>query len=379
MNEGLSEVSVRRIAASPSNPDHYWVLAGNGGGFTRDGGETWKFPLRLYEDIDITGIDPYILTSNGGQVIFDPIDHNKVYLTQNTRLYIFEDWEVTPGWEITPAHTVDINAAKPDFSAQDLVFDSTNPLTGYLAAGNDHEDYANDGDGVYKTTNGGLDWYTTSLTLPIRSLLLVTHTNGITLYAGSIKQDADPGGIYRSVNHGSTWVSLGLEHASITDIAIDPENPLQLYAGTHDRNKTSGQDSFLYQSENGGSTWALADFGANEPACGDNIAQIAVDPRSPADVYIVLAGNGNICHSPDRGATWEAIYIKTLEWGKGNACAINIYRLPESASPITGLSIRTQDASTQSLLYMGATSGVYRRILTDGGGIYLPIILKAAS
>ena len=84
VNEGLSEVAVCRIAASPGNLDRYWVMTRNGVGFTRDGGDTWKFPLRIPEWRDLEEIDVYILSPNGGQVIFHPTNQDQVYLTQNT-------------------------------------------------------------------------------------------------------------------------------------------------------------------------------------------------------------------------------------------------------------------------------------------------------
>ena len=224
-----------------------------------------------------------------------------------------------------------------------------------------------------------MDWHTTSLTLPIRSLLLVTHTNGVTLYAGAIQDGADPGGVYRSSDGGLTWQSLGLTDVSVTDMVVDPENPLHLYVGVHTYNKTPGVDSYLYQSYDGGDTWTIINLEGHQSGCGDVVAQIEIDPRSPANIYMVMANNGNICHSADQGQTWEEIYIMVQEWGKGSACAIDIYRLPEQGgtSLDTG-SIQAQATATQSLIYMGATSGVYRGILVDERRIYLPIILKAA-
>lgn len=375
MNEGLSEVDVRRIATSPSNLDRYWVMTGNGVGFTEDGGDTWAFPLRIYEGRTLESIDTWILTSNGGQVVFHPTDHNTVYLTQDEYFYQFSNWTVTPWGEITPTLAITINAAKPELSAQDLVFDPTNPATGYLAAGHIFASYSEDGDGVYKTTDGGQTWNTTSLTLPIRSLLLVTHTTGITLYAGTIDAEGIPGRIYRSTDDGDSWQMVEeFSGRSITTMAADPRQPLRVFAGTAGEGSSIG--AFLYISQDGGETWSLADVAW--PGCGGWIGNVVIDPKNPDHIYYAHATNGNICNSFDGGQTWEnpSLFIWAQQWGIGQAQVVDINHLPPGGS---GLSVQAGETITQSLMYMGATSGVYRRILTDEEGIYLPIILKAAS
>jgi photosystem II stability/assembly factor-like uncharacterized protein len=275
-NEGLSEVAVRRIATSPSNPDRYWVMTGNGVGFTQDGGQTWKFPL-ADGDQTFSEIDEYILHTSAGQVVFHPTNHDRVYMTQIKWLYIFDDWTTSAGWGswmITPTHVITINAAKPDLRTQDLVLDPTNPLTGYLAAGNKGSSYAADGDGVYKTINRGLNWFTTSLTLPIRSLALVTHTSGVTVYAGTMDADGSPGSIYRSADGGSNWDMVGeFPGCSFTTMAVDWRKPLRVFAGGVCSGDVS--DSFFYISQDGGENWDTADFGQYQPGCGGWIADIA--------------------------------------------------------------------------------------------------------
>ncbi len=382
-NEGLSEVAVRRIATSPSNPDRYWVMTGNGVGFTQDGGQTWKFPLAKGEQ-PFLEINEYVLSTSAGKVIFHPTNHDRVYLTQISWLYIFDDWTTSPGWgswTITPTDVVTINAAKPDLRTQDLVLDPGNPLTGYLAAGNKGSSYADDGDGVYKSTDGGLTWYTTSLTLPIRSLALVTHTTGVTLYAGTFDADGIPGRIYRSADGGSSWQMLAeFSGRSITTLALDWHKPLRVFAGAAGDGDVS--DSFFYISQDGGETWNSADFGQYKPGCGGWIANIVIDFKNPDHLYFAHATNGNICYSQDGGQTWELpLFIWAQAWGIGQAEVVDINNLPSGGSPLRAEgAIQVQDTVTQSLMYMGATSGVYRRVLVDeGNSIYLPIILKASS
>jgi len=377
-NEGLSEVDVRRIATSPGDNDRYWVMTGNGVGFTEDGGQSWKFPLAHGEQ-PFESIDEYILASSGGRVVFDPANHDRVYLAQLDHLYIFEDWTTSAGsgsWMITPTHVVTINAAKPDLRAQDLVIDPTNPLTGYLGAGNRSEDYVNDGDGVYKTTDRGLTWQTTSLTLPVRSMALVTHTGGVTVYAGTMHSDDVPGRIYRSADGGSSWQmmkELADPDRSVTTMAVDPRQPLQVFAGAAGNGGVS--DSFFYISQDGGENWSLADFGEYQPGCGGWVADIAIDSKNPDHVYFTQDTNGNLCHSRDGGQTWGLpLFIWSQQYGVGQANVVDINNLPPAASG-SGLSVQANQTVTQSLMYMGATSGIYSRILEDRI-YYFPLIFK---
>jgi hypothetical protein len=103
---------------------------------------------------------------------------------------------------------------------------------------------------------------------------------------------------------------------------------------------------------------------------------LPIDPKNPDHVYFAHATNGNICYSQDGGQTWQLpLFIWAQEWGIGRAEAVDINNLPPGGS---GLSVQAGETVTQSLMYMGTTSGVYSRIL-EQRTVYLPIILKASS
>jgi hypothetical protein len=340
------------------------VFASFDGGLWRSGdhGDTWTGPLNTEPDCEGEPDAHYIG--------FHPTNPNTVYLTQRNQLYQFN------GWQTTSVNTTTINPVYPDLQAHQLVFDPTDPLTGYLAA-------SHDGSGLYKTTDGGSTWTPTSLTnVPIRSLLLVTHTHGVTLYAGTIEGDGLPGRIYRSLNNGTSWEILEeFPDLSITVLEVVPDDPQHLFAGTAG---STGQypDSFLFQSRDAGETWAKSDFGQYLPGCGDWTADIAVDPRNTDHVFVANANNGNMCHSVDGGQSWVApYYIWVLSRGIGKASVVHIHRLPLVIVPdwpASNSSIQAQTVTTQSLLYMGTNSGVYRRILEDSY-YYFPVIMKAAT
>jgi photosystem II stability/assembly factor-like uncharacterized protein len=361
VNTGLAEISIRRIAADRNNPQaRYWVMAGNGVGFTQDGGKTWTFPLYISGD-PLPGIDAYDL--GGGDVVLHPTDPDRVYLVRGNQLYRYDSWQPDP------SEVIDTNSAAPDLEAQTMALDLTDPLTGYLAA-------SDAGGGVYKTTDGGDTWQITSLAGQVRSLLLITHTQGISIYAGTFEDDGTPGRIYRSTNGGDSWTLLKeFDGLTVIVMAADPLDPHHLFAGTAGDTGTY-PDAFLYQSFDGAETWQKSSYGQFLAGCGDWTADIAIDPRNPKHVFMANINNGNICQSTTSGQTWEPYFIWAQQRGIGRAQVVHIHRQPLNIVGMGGQSaIQATDGSTQSIFYLGTSNGVYSKILSDSY-YYLPVVFK---
>lgn len=79
---------------------------------------------------------------------------------------------------------------------------------------------------VYKTTDGGANWFETSTGIAgqdVRALLIDPNDpTGETIYAGTGGDGANPGGVYRSTNGGASWnsLSIGLPAYSATSLAM---------------------------------------------------------------------------------------------------------------------------------------------------------------
>ena len=79
---------------------------------------------------------------------------------------------------------------------------------------------------VYKTTNGGANWFETSTGIAgqdVRALLIDPNdATGETVYAGTGGDGANPGGVYRSTNGGASWnsLSIGLPAYASTSLAM---------------------------------------------------------------------------------------------------------------------------------------------------------------
>ncbi|MGB0909771.1 MAG: WD40/YVTN/BNR-like repeat-containing protein [Nitrospirales bacterium] len=99
--------------------------------------------------------------------------------------------------------------------------------------------------GLYKTTNGGLDWKKIGQDLPDHMLsdLLIDSTQADVVYVTSRK------GVHKSVNGGATWQSMndGLDNLNIRSLVMNLQDSQLLYVGTN--------GSGLYRSRDGGESW----------------------------------------------------------------------------------------------------------------------------
>jgi photosystem II stability/assembly factor-like uncharacterized protein len=182
---------------------------------------------------------------------------------------------------------------------ENLVIDKTDPNIMYVG---------NWGSGVYKTTDGGVNWFIASngITNPFIFALALDPVNHETIYAGTYGA-----GIYKSTDGGAHWTqtSNGLYMPSVVYvITIDKNNPNVIYAGT--RNRDSGTFGFLgdYNSYGGGifkSTDAGANWThANIPGNDDYVYDIEIDPNDSNIVFAAMHWTG-VFKSENAGASWD--------------------------------------------------------------------------
>jgi hypothetical protein len=78
---------------------------------------------------------------------------------------------------------------------------------------------------VFKSTDGGATWSSTSLTRTVWALAIDPQNPNI-LYAGTERW----GRVFKSTDGGATWSGTSLTR-TVWALAIDPQNPNILYAG----------------------------------------------------------------------------------------------------------------------------------------------------
>lgn len=174
------------------------------------------------------------------------------------------------------------------------------------------------GDGVYKTTDGGKTWRHLGLKETQAVARIRIHpTNPEIVYVAALGHpygENEERGVFRSTNGGNSWekVLYVSPKAGAVDLIIDRNNPKVLYASTWEVYRKAwkmwggGGDSKLWKSTDGGDTWT--DLSENPGMPKGPIGKIGVTV-SPADSNrvwaIVEANEGGVFRSDDAGATWE--------------------------------------------------------------------------
>ena len=197
----------------------------------------------------------------------------------------------------------------------------TNPDIVYIGGGETQlRGSITQGDGVYKTTDGGETWRHLGLkeTQAI-SRIRVHPTNPNIVYVAALGHpygDNEERGVFRSNDGGNTWkkVLYVSDKAGAADLIIDRTNPDVLYATTWQVYRKAykmwggGPDCKIFKSLDGGDTWIDLTKNPGMPEGPIGKIGVTVSPVDPNRVWaIVEANEGGVFRSDDAGWTWTRI------------------------------------------------------------------------
>ena len=175
-------------------------------------------------------------------------------------------------------------------------------------------------DGVYKSTDGGGTWtrVVNGITEPVGTLgvqaLMVHPTNPGIAYCTIFNAAANAtNGIYKTTDGGANWFPITSGIGAIKNflaLAMSPANPNTIYAGTSFDPVTSTGPSAIYKSNDAGANWVLSSNGL--PTDPTEINPIRTLNVSAANPNVVIAGLfvntatllGGFYISTDAGANW---------------------------------------------------------------------------
>ena len=197
----------------------------------------------------------------------------------------------------------------------------TNPDIVYIGGGETQlRGSITQGDGVYKTTDGGKTWRHLGLkeTQAI-SRIRIHPTNPNVVYVaalGHVYGDNEERGVFRSKDGGNTWekVLYVSDKAGAADLIIDRNNPDIIYASTWQVYRKAwkmwggGPDCKLFKSLDGGDTWIELSKNPGMPEGPLGKIGITVSPVDSNRLWaIVEANEGGVFRSDDGGWTWERV------------------------------------------------------------------------
>jgi photosystem II stability/assembly factor-like uncharacterized protein len=263
---------VRMIVAHPAIHDLVYVATYDGVLRSTDGGATWK---------------PTFIGYWQNAIVFDPRNEQRVWVGGQGGLWRSDDGGVSLTQMSIRAG---INA---------VAIDPRKPDTMFLAT---------DQGGVLRSDDTGNTWRTVSdgITANTISTFAADPSNADVVYAGT-----SGGRIFRTDDRGRHWlgplgdfVTAGLT-TPVTALAVNPGNSNEVFA--------LGLTAIM-RSKDRGATWEiLHSFGIF--ASTNQLSALAIDPRSPNTIYVVIRGDGfyytsgSLVRSTDDGNTWETVKL----------------------------------------------------------------------
>ena len=261
VSNGLSNTEVKCLAIDPKNTQ--LIYAGTLGGVFKstDGGLTWQV---RNNGLSATDSKFLAMNPNNNEIIYAGTEYNGVFkstdggLTWQEKNKGLADWHIkglaidTQNTEVVYAGTREglfksINGGENWFKIfskptwlETFTLDPKNPQTIYVSvAGTSFNDFI-----LFKSTDGGLSWKAIPPQVLFINDIIVDYSNPHIIYIATFD------GIYRSTDAGLNWslINNGLTDTSITIIAFDPINSQIIYAVTlHDR---------IFKSTDSGMHWA---------------------------------------------------------------------------------------------------------------------------
>jgi hypothetical protein len=191
------------------------------------------------------------------------------------------------------------------------------------------------GGGIWKTTDAGQSWRFLTPDFPTMAVSTLANSEVAPniIYAGTGEYIASAGtaidgqGIFKSTDGGENWVQLPsttntVNFLNIMRIIVDPQNPDLLLACSSPNNWRARPDEFIstiMRSEDGGISWTkvyevtVQDI-QNEEATGA-IDQIIATPGNFNILYATMHGFGPL-KSTDAGLTWQKSNFGMAAYGR---------------------------------------------------------------
>ncbi len=322
----------------------------------------------------------YLRTNNNyisgrtNSVAFHPTDPNTIYIAAAQGGV----WKTTDGG----LNWIPLTDNLSTLACGDVVVDQSNPNILYLGTG--ELNYSGDsqyGDGIFKSTDAGATWVqvaTTSVGARFSQLAIDPSNTSIIYAAGSL-------GVYKTTNGGVNWIST-VSGSNANCVIIDPSNTQTVYASTGGTSAGA-----IRKSTNGGTNWTVLAGGL---PTGAGRIQLAMAHTNSSILYASIAQPGGalrgLYRTTDGGDNWTlqnstTNYLGSQGWydnvvvvHPSNPDYVIVGGLDIYASTNAGvtLTIKSQWATTNpaifshadihtlryngSVLYCGSDGGVYK-------------------
>ena len=176
------------------------------------------------------------------------------------------------------------------------------------------------GDGAYKSTDGGKTWAHIGLTeTQVIAKIRIDPANPDLVYVAAFGHHAAPNperGVYRSKDGGKTWDKILFrdDKTGADEIVIDPNNPRVLYVALWQASRNSwemssgGPGSGIFKSTDGGDRWTEISRNPGLPRAVLGKIGLSVSAASSKREYAQIeAVDGGFFMSDAAGANWTKV------------------------------------------------------------------------
>jgi photosystem II stability/assembly factor-like uncharacterized protein len=340
------------IAFHPSNPNVMYIGAAQGGVWkTTDGGVTWQaltdnLSTLSSGDIAVDPSNPNVLYYGTGEmnfsldshygngifqstdagaswlqvantsvgsyiskIIVDPSNSNNIYSAGNGGVY--KSTNAGLNWSTT---------SSPGGCTM-MVMDPTNSQIIYISTGSYYSG------SIMKTTNSGLNWNTATTGLPGsmgRITIAISNNNALVLFASIATSGGSLLGLYRTTDGANSWT---LQASSPNYLGSQGwyDNGCCIKTGDPNTVITGGLD--LYVSTNGGTTLVQKSQWASTSSTNFTHADIHYLKYNGTVLY--CCSDGGVYKSTDDGNSWTDLnhYLSTLQYESADYDPSNLLKM----------------------------------------------------
>src|SRR5258705_3314735 len=220
------------------------------------------------------------------------------------------------------------------------------------------------GGGLWKTTDGGTTWRPVTDGLIHSSSIgavAVAPSNPDVVYIGGGEADIrgniiQGDGVYKSTDGGKTWTHIGLADTQvIAKIRVHPTNPDLVYVAAFGHHAAPNPERGVYRSRDGGKSWERVLY--RDPKSGGN--ELIIDPNNAQVLYAALWEAYRNSWEMSSGGPGSGIF-KSTDGGDHWTDISRNAGLPTGALGKIGLTVSGADSNR-----------LYAQIEAEDGGFFL--------
>jgi photosystem II stability/assembly factor-like uncharacterized protein len=219
------------------------------------------------------------------------------------------------------------------------------------------------GGGLWKTTDGGLTWRPVSdqsFTSSSVGAVAVAESNPDVVYVGMGETElrgniVQGDGVYKSTDGGKTFTHLGLEKTlAISRIRVHPSNPNLVYVAALGDPYGPNPERGVFKSTDGGQTWSRSLFRNDKTGAVD----LSMDAKHPEVLYAGLWEVFRTPHSLSSGGPGSGLF-KTSDGGATWTELTKNDGLPKPVWGKIGVSVSGADSNRVYAIIEAAEGGVF--------------------